>query len=77
DQSMQYMGILDKNGLLKSGNDRLQSLLYHQELRLDKPLWLHQNWSEQARHAIADYFDAPQQQVSTFEAEIWSKEHGS
>ncbi|HAS6727529.1 EAL domain-containing protein [Vibrio parahaemolyticus] len=77
DQSMQYMGILDKHGLLKSGNDRLQSLLYHQELRLDKPLWLHQNWSEQARHAIADYFDAPQQQVSTFEAEIWSKEHGS
>ncbi|MDF5456966.1 GGDEF domain-containing protein, partial [Vibrio parahaemolyticus] len=36
DQSMQYMGILDANGVLKSGNDHLQSLLYHQGLRLDR-----------------------------------------
>ncbi|MCV6070163.1 hypothetical protein OFP26_31800, partial [Escherichia coli] len=38
DQSMQYMGILDANGVLKSGNDHLQSLLYLQGLRLDRPL---------------------------------------
>ncbi|MFH0233782.1 EAL domain-containing protein [Vibrio diabolicus] len=77
DQSMQYMGILDANGVLKSGNDHLQSLLYHQGLRLDRPLWFHPNWSEKAQALLEAYFHAPHHQVSTFEAEIWSKEHGT
>ncbi|MEF1303055.1 GGDEF domain-containing protein, partial [Vibrio owensii] len=77
DQSMQYMGILDQHGLLKSGNDRLQSLLNHQDMRLDRPLWHHKNWSEEARQLLANYFQSSHRQVSTFETEIWSKEHGA
>ncbi|WP_404973357.1 EAL domain-containing protein [Vibrio campbellii] len=77
DQSMQYMGILDQHGLLKSGNDRLQSLFNRQEMRVDRPLWHHKNWSEEARQLLASYFHSSHRQVATFEAEIWSKEHGA
>jgi diguanylate cyclase (GGDEF)-like protein/PAS domain S-box-containing protein len=77
DQSMQYMGILDHHGLLNSGNDRLQSLLYHQDIRLDRPLWHHKHWSEDARQLLANYFQSQNRNVATFEAEIWSKEHGA
>ncbi|WP_282066895.1 ABC transporter substrate binding protein [Vibrio rotiferianus] len=77
DQSMQYMGILDQHGLLKSGNDRLQSLLYHQDLRLDRPLWHHKHWSADARQKISEFFQNHHRQVTTFEADIWSKEHGA
>ncbi|MBO0216263.1 PAS domain-containing protein, partial [Vibrio sp. Vb2880] len=52
-------------------------LLYHQGLRLDRPLWFHPNWSEKAQALLEEYFHAPHHQVSTFEAEIWSKEHGA
>lgn len=77
DQSMQYMGILDHHGLLNSGNDRLQSLLYHQDIRLDRPLWHHKHWSEDARQLLANYFQSQNRNVATFEAEIWSTEHGA
>jgi len=77
DQSMQYMGILDVNGVLTSGNEHLQSLLYHQGLCLDRPLWFHPNWSEKSQALLEEYFHALHHKVSTFEAEIWSKEHGT
>ncbi len=77
DQSLQYIGILDTHGLLKSGNNQLQDLLYHHGMLLDKPLWHHKHWDSETRKTIADYFLKSDKQIETFEGQIWNKEQGS
>lgn len=77
DQSLQYIGILDRNGCLVSSNAQLQDLLFFQGVPLDRPLWQHQHWEDASASRLADYFSATEAQLSTFEAEIWSRNLGA
>lgn len=77
DQSLQYIGILDRNGCLVSSNAQLQDLLFFQGVPLDRPLWQHQHWEDASASRLADYFAATEAQLSTFEAEIWSRNLGA
>ncbi|MEZ9418105.1 hypothetical protein AB4189_28690, partial [Vibrio sp. 10N.286.49.E1] len=46
DQSLQFMGIIDKGGVLLSSNSKLHELLYNQGYKLGTPLQSHQHWED-------------------------------
>lgn len=77
DQSLQYIGILDRHGCVVSSNAQLQELLFYHNAPIDRPLWQHQHWEDNSASRLANYFIDANDQVSTFEAEIWSRNLGS
>lgn len=58
DQSLQFMGIIDKGGVLLSSNSKLHELLYNQGYKLGTPLQQHQHWEDSAGEVLREYFAA-------------------
>lgn len=77
DQTQQYIGILDRHGCVVSSNAQLQELLFYHDAPIDRPLWQHQHWEDNSASRLANYFIDDHDQVSTFEAEIWSRNLGA
>lgn len=78
DQSLQFMGIIDKSGVLLSSNSKLHELLYNQGYKLGTPLQQHQHWESSAREVLAEYFIAKSEHPSLrFEAEVWCRDRGA
>ncbi|MEZ8916343.1 EAL domain-containing protein [Vibrio lentus] len=77
DQSLQFMGIIDKNGVLLSSNSKLHELLYNQGYKLGTPLQNHQHWEESAREILKEYFTSKETPPALrFEAEVWCRDRG-
>ncbi|MFS1981986.1 EAL domain-containing protein [Vibrio lentus] len=77
DQSLQFMGIIDKNGVLLSSNSKLHELLYNQGYKLGTPLQNHQHWEESARDILEEYFTSKETPPALrFEAEVWCRDRG-
>ncbi|MER2498128.1 ABC transporter substrate binding protein [Vibrio neptunius] len=78
DQSYHFIGLLDGQGRTISSNSKLQDLLYHQDFSIDRPIWQHQHWEDQAVDKLKRYFNGHQKNQNTqFEAEIWHPEQGA
>ncbi|MEZ9062808.1 MULTISPECIES: EAL domain-containing protein [unclassified Vibrio] len=78
DQSLQFMGIIDKGGVLLSSNSKLHELLYNQGYKLGTPLQQHQHWESSAREVLAEYFIAKSEHPALrFEAEVWCRDRGA
>ncbi len=78
DQSLQFMGIIDKGGVLLSSNSKLHELLYNQGYKLGTPLQSHQHWEDSARQELKDYFTSSHEhQILRFEAEVWCRDRGA
>ncbi|NRB67920.1 MAG: EAL domain-containing protein [Vibrio sp.] len=78
DQSYHFIGLLDGQGRTVSSNSKLQDLLYHQDFSIDRPIWQHQHWEDQAVDKLKRYFNGHQKNQNTqFEAEIWHPEQGA
>ncbi len=78
DQSLQFMGIIDKDGVLLSSNSKLHELLYNQGYKLGTPLQDHQHWEDSARQVLNEYFiPRDEHQVLRFEAEVWCRDRGA
>lgn len=77
DQSLQFMGIIHKNGVLLSSNSKLHELLYNQGYKLGTPLQNHQHWEESARDILEEYFTSKETPPALrFEAEVWCRDRG-
>ncbi|MGF1686903.1 EAL domain-containing protein [Photobacterium japonica] len=77
DQSFQYIGILDENGQLLSGNLALQALVGRAALKYDRPMWRWYCWNTQAMMALNQAFSAvTSEQSMRLELEIQSYEDG-
>ena len=48
DQSYHFIGLLDAQGRTVSCNSKLQELFYHQDFSVDRHIWQHQHWEDQA-----------------------------
>ncbi|AIU68285.1 EAL domain-containing protein [Vibrio coralliilyticus] len=78
DQSYHFIGLLDAQGRTVSSNSKLQELFYHQDFSVDRPIWQHQHWEDQAAQQLKSYFNTDKSEQNTqFEAEIWHSEQGS
>ncbi|NUW66066.1 EAL domain-containing protein [Vibrio coralliilyticus] len=78
DQSYHFIGLLDAQGRTISSNSKLQELFYHQDFSVDRPIWQHQHWEDQAAQQLKSYFNTDKsEQNAQFEAEIWHSEQGS
>ena len=78
DQSLQFMGIIDKGGVLLSSNSKLHELLYNQGYKLGTPLQSHQHWEDSARQELKEYFiSSDEHQILRFEAEVWCRDRGA
>lgn len=78
DQSYHFIGLLDAQGRTVSSNSKLQELFYHQDFSVDRPIWQHQHWEDQAAQQLKSYFNTDESEQNTqFEAEIWHSEQGS
>nr|WP_252724241.1 EAL domain-containing protein [Vibrio hepatarius] len=78
DQSYHFIGLLDSYGRAVSSNSKLQELLYHQDFRVDRPIWQHQHWETSSAKLLKKYFENEHTKQSTqFEAEIWHPEQGA
>lgn len=77
DQSMQFMGIIDREGVLLSSNSKLHELLYNQGYQVGTPIYLHKHWEDAAGEALHNYFVEGEAYASLrFEAEVWCKDRG-
>ncbi|MGF1759004.1 EAL domain-containing protein [Photobacterium sagamiensis] len=77
DQSFQYIGILDGNGVLISGNLALQSLLGRNIIKYDRPLWRWHCWDQDVAVRLNQAFlSAQQDQIVRFEAQVQSTDDG-
>ena len=75
DQSLQYMGILDKGGVLLSSNSKLHELLYNQGYKLGTPL--QEYWEGAAGEVLKEYFaERDDYPTLRFEAEVWCRDRG-
>ncbi|MGB1319517.1 MAG: EAL domain-containing protein [Vibrio gallaecicus] len=78
DQSLQFMGIVEQNGVLVSSNTQLHELLYNQGYKLGSPLFEHQHWEDSASQTLKDYFAAgTPHSALRFEGEVWCQDRGS
>ncbi|CAK3186257.1 diguanylate cyclase [Vibrio crassostreae] len=78
DQSLQFMGIIDKGGVLLSSNSKLHELLYNQGYKLGTPLQQHQHWEDSAREVLSEYFITKSEHPALrFEAEVWCRDRGA
>ncbi len=78
DQSLQFIGILDKEGVLLLSNRKLHELLYNQGYKLGTPLQQHQHWEDSARDILTEYFIVKSAHSALrFEAEVWSRDCGA
>lgn len=77
DQSFQYIGILDNNGVLISGNLALQNLIGRAIIRYDRPMWRWHCWKPETVVRLSRAVDAAwQDQIVRFEIEIQSHDDG-
>lgn len=77
DQSFQYIGILDSNGVLIFGNLALQNLLGHKIIKYDRPLWRWHCWQQETAVKLNQTFISAQQgQLLRFEAPVQSIDDG-
>jgi len=78
DQSYHYIGILDLHGRLVSSNSKLQALMYHKEMMMEKPIWQHRHWESSAAERFKSYFaNGSCDGACQFEAEIWDPDQGA
>ena len=77
DQSLQFMGIIDRDGVLLSSNSKLHELLYNQGYQVGTPIYQHKHWEDSASETLNKYFMSPESQTSLrFEAEVWCRDRG-
>jgi len=77
DQSFQYIGILDYNGVLISGNLALQNLVGRSIIKYDRPVWRWHCWEQETVVRLSKAFYAAwQDQRVRFEVEIQSNDDG-
>ncbi|WP_036828039.1 PAS domain-containing protein, partial [Photobacterium sanctipauli] len=77
DQSFQYIGILDINGLLVSGNLALQGLLGRSVIKYDRAIWRWFCWDQNAMLALKRSFEAVElEQQMRLELAVQSAEDG-
>ena len=77
DQSLQFMGIIDRDGVLLSSNSKLHELFYNQGYQVGTPIYQHQHWEDAASEALKKYFMGAQSYTSLrFEAEVWCRDRG-
>ena len=77
DQSFQYIGILDYNGVLISGNLALQNLVGRSIIKYDSPMWRWHCWDQETVSRLSKAFYAAwQDQRVRFEVEVQSSEDG-
>lgn len=77
DQSFQYIGLLDDNGVLISGNLALQNLVGRSVIKYDRPLWRWLCWNQGATLSLSQAFESAwQQQRVRFEVEVQSIDDG-
>lgn len=78
DQSYHFIGVLDDSGAVVSSNRKLQALLYDKNFSIERPIWQHPQWEEDAAQKIKQFFTTcGEDSIAQFEAEIWHQEHGS
>lgn len=78
DQSYHFIGVLDGNGYVISSNRKLQELLYDQDFSVERPIWQHRHWEQEAADKLEQLFSRAEQEVVTqFEAEIWHTDQGA
>lgn len=78
DQSFQYIGILDSEGLLVSANLTMQDLVGRSVLKYDQPLWQWYCWPVPASESLKDAFaTAGIDQPVRLELEIQSQDDGT
>jgi len=78
DQSYHFIGVLDANGHIMSSNRKLQDLLYDQNFSVERPIWQHRHWEQQAREQLKQFFITKEHDaIVQFEAEIWHTDQGS
>ena len=77
EQSYHYIGIIDAQGCLTSSNNKLQDLLYHQNMLAEKPIWLNRHWEQGSADRLQQYFAEQNNAICQFEAEIWHPDQGS
>ena len=77
DQSLQFMGIIDRDGVLLSSNSKLHELLYNQGYQVGTPIYQHKHWEDSASETLNKYFMSSESQASLrFEAEVWCRDRG-